>query len=270
MKNIATCISSIALIALLLLPELSEAKGPSGLNIYERGIAYAIDKAVASIDYDFEDVLVVTHENPVKQFGPMSIGEAMMVNEQLHRGVSPNQFVASMVMNVTVKGHPYGKAKVRWNPSRDLMSLVVGMLLFRLDRSYVWPQFVLDRFPNWFKPQMHAEPFEIDWYEIGQLLDAPEDEEELDFLSNIVTEMRILNPEVNSLSARGNVIYYGDRRMNRTQFVFEVITDFPGALACEQRVRTDYNPFAEQARVVKGAVACRWSEFESIQLKGNL
>ena len=261
MKSLPAYLGTIALMSLMFFSGSCEAGATTPqLNFYERTLAQAIDHVVAAIDYEFDDVIVVSDRDSGKQFGPMPFGEALILNEKLQRGVGADRFVATLNMTVKVKGYYYGRVKARWNPSRTLSALIFGVALFRLDRAYVWPQFILDHFSNSLQPRMHREPFEIEWYELDQLLDAPEEEVELDFLSNIIREMRLINPEVDSFRAKGNVLYFGDRRLNRTQFVFEVITDFPGALACEQRVRTDYNPFVEEARVVKGVVSCRWSD----------
>lgn len=230
------------------------------LSNYEKAIAFSVDRIVLSLGYQLKDVYVVSLKDPSDRRGPMSFGEALLVNEELHRGVPFSKFLAYMTMQVKVSGHEYGEIHLRWNPSRNLLSMIIGSLLFSFDRAYVWPQFVLNHFDRWFKPQMNVEPFEIEWFDIGKVLEAPEEEHELDFVANIVREMRLLNPEVNYLKASGNAMYYGNRTTNRTQFIFEIKTYFPGALACTQKVRTDYNPFAKSAREVKAAVSCHWAE----------
>ncbi|MEY4615973.1 MAG: hypothetical protein RJB66_933 [Pseudomonadota bacterium] len=232
------------------------------LNFYERSIAYAVDKMVRAVGYEFDDVYVVSLRNSTDRRGPMTLGEALLVNEELHRGVSRNQFVAMMTMSVKVNERTYGYVNLKWNPSQNLLAMIAGAILFRLDRAYASPQFILHQFENWFAPHLTVEPFTLEWFDVGKVLEAPEEEHELDFVANVVREMRLLNPDVNSVTAKGNAMYYGDRKKNRTQFVFEIITDFPGALLCTQRVRTDYNPFAKGVRAVNAKVDCQWSTSE--------
>jgi hypothetical protein len=78
--------------------------------------------------------------------------------------------------------------------------------------------------------------------------------------------MQVLNPEVDEVSAKGMVTYFGDAASNKTIFIFEVTTDFSGALRCQQRVRSNYNPFAKDFRRVQGRVNCDWPELS----KGSL
>ncbi len=230
------------------------------LSFYERSLAYLLDQGISATGYSFEETSVVVDSTPGLSYGPLTVGKALVINEKLSREGDATHFAAFIKTKVKIWGDEAGELAVRWHPSQSFLALAAGLLMYRMDRAYPWPQFLMDWFPEWFRPDIRQEPFELEWHKVTKLLAVKKQRPELQFLVKVIHEMQTFHPEVDDLSAVGMVSYFGDAVSNKTIFIFEVSTDFSGALRCHQQVRSNYNPFAKDLRHIQGRLKCDWPE----------
>lgn len=259
MKRQYGCHCVLILLILVFTAESFASEIPP-LSIYERAIVYLLDKGVPSTGYQFEDTFVVKGKDASVTYGPLSIGKALVLNEKFNREVGPSEFAAMIVSKIKIRGDAAGEIVLRWHPSQSFLALAAGLVMYRLDRAYPWPQFLLDLVPKWFDPQPKHEPFVLEWHHLTQLLTVKKQRPELNFLENVIREMQVLNSDVDDVSANGMITYYGDTATNKTIFIFEVTSEFPGALRCSQHVRSNYNPFTQELRHAQGRVNCDWAD----------
>ncbi|MGZ3804049.1 MAG: hypothetical protein ACXVB4_07570, partial [Pseudobdellovibrionaceae bacterium] len=243
------------LLGLGLSPNLGSAEIQPTLNLMDKSLTYILDKGLAYTGYRFEEVFLRLKSDPEHPLGPLSMGQAMIFNEKIHRDVGVNEFAASISFHAKFKGSPIGELSLHWHPSQSFLSLAAGFLLYRFDRAYIWPQFLLSNFPGWFVPEPKHEPFEFQWQHADLLLKVEKLKPELQIFANLLREMQDLNPQVDEFSAKGFVNYFGLAKNNKTVFIIQVTSEFPGALRCQQELRTDYNPFTNDLSHAKGKLS---------------
>jgi hypothetical protein len=228
------------------------------LDWYDRSLAFLLDRAIGLTGYECRDTQLSFLKNPGPVLNVASLGEALVANEKIHRNRAPEDFAAAIPCQLSYEREPLGTVTLRWHPSRGFLAFITGFAFYRLDRAYLWPQVLLNEFPGWFPPEVKHEPFEMEWHELHWLMASRADRPELNFLKEVVTSMRLFNPDADEYSGKGRVTYYGHAPTNKTIFVFEVANAYPGALSCEQHLQTNYNPFSDSVQVVRGKVGCLW------------
>lgn len=235
------------------------------LNWYDQALAYLLNKGIVSSGYSFQDTVLVSTTDPQLELtGVLSIGEILVLNEKMSRELAPNEFAATVRSRLKVRDEAAGDVLLRWHPSQGFLAMATGMLMYRLDRAYLSPDWLRNWKPEWFEPKARSEPFELEWNHLKQLLEMKRPKSELRFLINVIKEMQLLNPDVDSGLAQGKVTYFADAKTNHTIFIYDIKSQFDGALACRQTVRTDFNPFTKEFRKAQGRLRCDWPDEQKV------
>lgn len=195
-----------------------------------------------------------------RRFGPYSIGEAMVLLEKSTKkqgGQSPLPTIQSLI---SVGGEPAGEIEFQWRPAQEASQLAWMMFLLRFDRAYLWPQWILDQFPDWFEVEPHREEVSLHWRHFNEVMVLTRPTAGVRFLMKLGRQMQLFNPAIDELHMEGVVTHYGSRTVNKQIFIVELESDFNGALRCRQRVRTHFHPLSPETRPVQGFVQCGWSQ----------
>lgn len=231
----------------------------SSLSFSERAIAVLLDKTLNGKAFQFEDTVLIPADSP-GNLTPMTIGTALVWNAKLNRGVNPNSYGAVIKTQLRSDGKIIGDLIFRWHSSHNFWEILVGLLKYRMDRAYLWPQWVIDRFPQYFQPISRQEPFELEWQGVQRLQELEQPRPIFEFLRNVLAQMQVYEPNTDHLVLQGKITSYGDAQTNKIIFVFDVLSNFEGALRCQQRIKSNYNLFTNEVRFLKGSVQCEWPE----------
>ncbi len=238
--------------------------GDSTLDAFDQGLALLLDKGMIASGYEFEDVYLIDQRKIQRQIlGPGSIGQLLVLNERLHRERPPEELAATIVAKMKIFGEPAGEIELRWHPSQNFLAMAAGMLLYRLDRAFWAPEIVRKSFPHWFVAEPKQERFSLRWHSITKVLTLSKAKPEIDFLIKIIHEAQVLNPDVDELEAHGAVSYFAESKTNKTIFVYDVASTFPGAQHCQQRIYTNFNPFTKDLSQLRGQLNCQWPDLEA-------
>lgn len=190
-------------------------------------LANVLDFGFTQKDMEFTDTyLVLTNEVPEKKLGPMTMGEALVENERLHRNLESNQVTAYIETDLAIEKKPLGRFQIAWHPSKSFYLLATSLIYYPMDRAYLSPQYLREKFPDYFKPEYHKEQFKI-----------------------------VKVDKSYHLGLNVNLAYHGDPVTNKTIFNFELSTDDKTILPCKSQLETDYNPSAPEFHL-KGNLSC--------------
>jgi hypothetical protein len=238
-------------------------------STYENALVYVINEALKSAEFSFADTFFVpsSQENTVVQkIGPLTLGEALVLNSRESAKVDPMKFSGAITTKLSMNQKPAGNLVIRWHPSAGFLTLAAKAILFRFDRAFGWPKIIVRTFPSLFPETATVVPIAIEWSELEQVMKLKGQEQNLRDLIYVLEKIRIVNPDMNEMKISGTVSYYGDTATNRTIFDFDLKSEFEDAITCSQTIHTDFNPYSKVINHVKPSGVCLGANSENLNL----
>ena len=227
------------------------------LNTYDRFVAYLLDKTISKSGYSFKETFVKINSADNNQLSnSLSIGEALVINEKLNRNIAKDKFANSIITKIYVDDEFLGDFIFQWHPSKSFLMFALGFLLYRFDQAYLWPQFLVDKFPSLINDKITNDPLIIEWNKMSALTKMSKRPIEFENLALIFQKIQLINPSVDSMKLDGFIGTKSDLTTNTTRFLLNFQIQFPETMKCIQQIESDYNPFRKKLSQIKGFYNC--------------
>lgn len=223
----------------------------------DRAFITLIDYSLKSKRLEFKEIYYLPNNDINQKIGPLSIGQALVLNYNASNQTSVIDFAGTITTQLSVNGEAAGTIELKWRPTSDILAMFINIILFRFDRAYIWPQALLDRIPNWFNPNPKSDKIEIIWHDINELIIVKNQYYNLKYLVNLLKEIQIFIPDLNSFQMKGLITHFGLPQKNKTLFILDLTYLFDATLSCKQSLRSDYNPYSHDLQHLQNKTQCK-------------
>jgi hypothetical protein len=238
-------------------PIESESQDISALfSYYDEAFISLINDSLNSPSLQFENIFYQSNSKNSKKIGPLSIGQALVLNKNETEEFPYRHFAGTISAKIKINGEAAGNIDFQWRPTAGALCILTHLILYYMDRAYLWPEFILERFPNWFDPELKKDYVQLKWYGIDELLAVKNQKPSLENLVTVISQMKIMNPEMESFEIHGLVAHFGIATKNKTIFILNLEYLFGKSLSCQQRLRTDYNPVTLDLQRLQMQMTC--------------
>jgi hypothetical protein len=224
-----------------------------------------IDYSLARSYLQFTEIYYKTNQEDSEAIGPLSIGQALVLNEKESAKIPNKGFAGTIYLKLKIHHEDAGHISLQWHPSLELLPLLLKLLLFRFDRAYIWPQYLLNKLPAWFEPNLKKDLIQIDWQHLEEFLAVKNQTSDLQYLANLIKQMQLVNPNLDSMQIQGVIAHFGRSQQNKTIFILNLDYNFTNTLNCKQKIRSDYNPYSKDLQHLQNQTKC--NSFSSIASK---
>lgn len=240
---------------------IEEPGGTSSWTLAEKVYVALWDRLLQNKKITWIDIKVWRDSAEAHPVGVRTIGEAMMVAEQVRQKNEGSPSAPALISaGIEWQGTSLGELKISWVPSGGPLSFVFLAGLLLLDRAFLSPQWIIDFFPQWFGPSPQQNVFHIQWTRPSEPLPPELFSGALKSMSSflLIWDDSLAEEEVTQkvLTLDMAITHFKERKKNQNVFVLEWEADMDHRARCRQRVLSGFNPLAKRPQEFRSRLHC--------------